>query len=568
MAKMAARSSLALVMLLMAAGCAGPNPSTAARDETQTSAPAAQKTLVMAIQQEPTDFYGFSGSVGFGGVGNVPPIAHDTLVVQDHRGELQPQLAAEPLSLERGTWRVNPDGTMVTTWRLKPNVKWQDGTPFTAEDLVFTVRVRLDPELGIRNNSRMDLVESVSAPAPLSFVVHWSAPYVDANQAIDLDPLAGHLLQETYLHQKEGFLNSPFLSSQFVGLGPYRLVEWQRGSQMIFARFEDYHQGRPPLDRVVVRFIGDANAMVASILSGAVDIVLPRGVGLEAAVEVQQRWAGTGHQVRFDLSESPRQIEIQFRPEVARPRDGLTSLPVRQAFYQAIDRKLLADLFALGMAPPADSWLVPGSALREALEHLVPQYPYDPTRAQQRLAGAGWARGADGVLVHASTGERFETELRVTLPDEQKMMSVVANQWKVLGAQVTETVVPPARASDREYGSTYAGGLFSAGPMQAMVFAGRTHSKDIRSPANRWNGRNRSGYSHPQLDALLDRVAVAIDPAERTTLLGEILRHQFGELIVMPLIWDAVPVLQLKGVKSHPTVSRATTWNFFAFDKE
>ena len=54
---------------------------------------------------------------------------------------------------------------------------------------------------------------------------------------------------------------------------------------------------------------------------------------------MQRRWAGTGNEVRFDVSESPRQIEIQFRPDVARPRDGLTSLPVRRAFYQAIDRQ-------------------------------------------------------------------------------------------------------------------------------------------------------------------------------------------------------------------------------------
>src|SRR5205814_736553 len=152
------------------------------------------------------------------------------------------------------------------------------------------------------------------------------------------------------------------------------------------------YQGRPPLDRVVVRFLADPNAMVANILAGNVDLLLPRGVALDAAVEVQRRWAGTGNEVRFDVSDSPRQIEIQFRLDVARPRDGLTNLPVRHAFYQAIDRKTLANLFALGMAPPADSWLVPGSALRAALEPSIPQFAYEPARAQQLLAGAGWTR--------------------------------------------------------------------------------------------------------------------------------------------------------------------------------
>jgi peptide/nickel transport system substrate-binding protein len=557
---------LAFVLVMTSCSLAGPATPTVPSGGSRPPS-TAEKTLVIGIQQEPTDFYGFAGSFGFGGVANVPPIALDTLVVQNAQGEYQPQLAAEQISLDAGTWRLNPDGTMDTIWKLRPNVRWHDGAPFTADDMVFTVGVRIDPEMAMTSTGRMDLVQSGSAPDPLTFVVHWSAPYANANQALDLDPLAKHLLEETYQNQKTSFANSPLLASQFVGQGPYRLADWQSGSQMTFVRFEDYYQGRPPLDRVVVRFLGDPNAMVANILAGNVDLLLPRGVGLDAAVEVQRRWAGTGNQVRFDVSESPRQIEVQFRPDVARPRDGLTTLPVRRAFYQAIDRRSLAELFAHGMSPPADSWLVPGSALRAALEPTIPQFAYDPASAHQLLAGAGWMRGNDGTLVNASSGERFETELRVTLPDEQKLMSVVANQWKEAGAQIVETVVPPARASDREYGSTYTGGLFSAGPLQAMVFGGRAHSKDLRSPANRWNGRNRSGYSNPVHDDLLDRVTIAIDQTERSTLLSQILKIQMGELVVMPLFWDAVPVLQLQGVRSHPGVGRVTTWNFFDFDK-
>src|SRR5204862_1210199 len=136
----------------------------------------------------------------------------------------------------------------------------------------------------------------------------WSAAYSDANLAPDLEPLPKHLLEDTFLNQKEKFANSPALASQFIGQGPYRLADWQSGSQMIFTRFDDYYQGRPPLDRVTVRFLRDPNAMVASILAGAVDMLLPAGIGLDAAVDVQQRWAGTGNEVRFDLTDSFRQI--------------------------------------------------------------------------------------------------------------------------------------------------------------------------------------------------------------------------------------------------------------------
>ena len=72
---------------------------------------------------------------------------------------------------------------------LRPNIKWHDGQPFTAKDLLFTLAVRKDPDTAIRTVGRLDLVQSASAPDPLTFVMHWSAPYAEANQALDLEPM-------------------------------------------------------------------------------------------------------------------------------------------------------------------------------------------------------------------------------------------------------------------------------------------------------------------------------------------------------------------------------------------
>ena len=539
----------------------------AAPSQGQPSAPVTPKVLTIGILQEPTDFYGFGGSTAFGGVVNVPPIALDTLVVQNDQGQFQPLLAAEQISVERGTWRLNPDGTMDTTWKLRPNLKWHDGAPFTADDLLFTITVRKDPETAIRNFGRLDLVQSASSPDPQTLELHWSAPYADANQALDLEPLPKHLLEETYQQDKANFVKSPLLSTQFVGQGPYRLVEWQSGSHMVFTRFEDYYQGRPPLDRVVVRFLGDQNTMVANILSGAVDLLLPDGIGLDAAAEVQQRWVGTGHQVRFDLLESPWQVEIQRRPEVARPKEGLTNLTVREAFYRAIDRQTLAEVATRGLAPIADSWFPPTSALRPALEPSIPQYPFDPARAAQLLAEAGWMRGADGALVNSGSGERFETELWANQSaDAERITSVVASQWRDIGAQIGQNVIPPSRSSDREYGASYPGGHVNASP-SATFLGDRFRTSQIRSAANRWAAQNRAGYSNPTVDTLLDRVAVTVETTQRTALLAQLVQTQMRDVAAMPLFWVVRPVLQLSGVKSHPAVTSATTWNFFEFDK-
>src|SRR3989441_11425474 len=139
-------------------------------DQQRPTAP--EKTLVIGIQQEPSDFYGFAGSMGFGGVSNVPPIALDTLVVQNPQGEYQPQLATSQISLDDGSWRVNPDGTMDTTWKLRPNLKWHDGTPFTAEDMGFTGSVRTDADTAIPGKARPGLIQSTRAPDPRTVVIH------------------------------------------------------------------------------------------------------------------------------------------------------------------------------------------------------------------------------------------------------------------------------------------------------------------------------------------------------------------------------------------------------------
>jgi peptide/nickel transport system substrate-binding protein len=269
--------------------------------------------------------------------------------------------------------------------------------------------------------------------------------------------------------------------------------------------------------------------------------------------------------VRFDLSDSLEHIEVQFRPEVARPREGVTNLAVRQALYHAIDRQALVDAVTHGLAPIADSWLKPNAALRPELASRIPRFPYDPNRAQQLLTSAGWVRGADGVLVHGSNGERFETELYTSATPQH--LSVVASQWKQLGVVTTETVVPAARSGDREYGAAYLGGYLTLVPVPQLYSGKRLHSTVIRSAATRWIGENRSGYANPRVDALLDRAVATIDPRARASVLGDLVEAEIGDLAIMPLYWEVAPVLQLKGVKSHET-GTVTTWNFFTFDKE
>lgn len=556
-----------LLMLLSACGPVGD------RGQSQSTGPSEatgkRKTLTIGIQREPGDFIGFVGDTVGGGVSHVRPIAHDSLVVENEKAEQVPVLAAEGLSVEKGTWRINADGTMDTIWRLKPNVKWHDGAPFTAADLLFTFTVYKDPETPRTIRGRPDLMQSAAAPDPLTFTVHWSGVFAQADQAEAVDRLLPkHLLEDLHQKDKAAFVNSPHFTTEFIGLGPYRLASWVQGSHMEFTRFEDYHQGRPRFDGVTVRFLGDSNTMVANILSGTLDVVLPDGVDIDAAAEVKRRWEGTDNEVRFDVLDSLANFQAQFRPDVARPSNGAANRTVRQALFHAIDRKALAEVTTGGLAPVADSWFPPGHALRSELEASIPQFPFDPARAQQLLREAGWSRGSDGVLVHGQTGERFETQLWAYQADEERGVLVVSDGWKAVGVSAQPHVIPPNRRSDREYDASFPAFILTSPNSRGFYEDGRWfHSRFSRSAANRWTGTNRAGYENPRADVLLDQLAAAVDPRERIPLHRQFLQEVLTDVGTIPLYWEVVPVLSLGGIKSHKVVKTTATWNFFEWDR-
>lgn len=458
---------------------------------------------------------------------------------------------------------------MDTIWKIRPNVKWHDGAPFTSADLVFAFGVNKQPDFISQTNAiAAKLMQSIEAPDPFTIVVHWSGGYVDANQARGLDPLPKHLLEELYNQvDSTTFTQNPYFTTDFVGNGAYKLAKWELGSFIELTAFDGYYRGRPPIDKIVVRFITDANALAAAILAGEVDTVLPAGVDFDAAIELKSRWEGTGHQVRVDLTGKLEHLEIQHRSEYARPANGFTNLTVRQALYHAIDRDAVRQVQTGGLAPIADSYLSPKSYLRAQLASDIAQFPYDPARAQQLLAGAGWVRGSDGVLASQATGARFETELRADRGGEEKAQAVIAENWKAAGLRIEQAVIPVTQRRDNEYLAT-SPGAYIAHPSDFQFWTGRFHSTNVAAPSNRWAGANRGGYVNPAVDTLLDKLVAAFDERQQVDLHRQLLKEQIATVALMPLWWETESTLMRKGVKGPVFVRNTASWNIFDWDKE
>jgi peptide/nickel transport system substrate-binding protein len=564
---------LAAVLVTLTA-CGPGSGALRAGDGTQAGQvrPSGPKILTIAAQREPSDLGSFTGTSGIRGANTASVIVHASLTSEDEREARQPELAAELPTVDRGTWRLSADGTMETTWRLRPNVKWQDGTAFTSADLMFSFEVYKDAEIPNSRGRGVPLMDSAVAPDPLTFVVRWSKTFAEADAGSEVLPMPRHLLENLYRTDKPAFANARYFTTEFMGLGPYRLTTWETGSHMEFERFDDHFRGRPPLDRVVLRFVTDANTMVANMLSGAVDVVLPPNVDNEVLFEVQRRWEGTGNVARADSTGRFRLMDPQHRAEYARPSNGVTNPAVRQALYHAVDRTTIVEVLTQGLSPTADSWIPPDHWLRPNVENVIPQFPYNPGRAQQLLAGAGWTLGPDGILVHAQTREPFDLVLRLALAGgasagKEREASIIRDNWQDIGVRVQIDTIPPTRTGDRQYEATVPGLSLTGNLAPQTWFTERTHSKSVASDANRWGGGNKAGYANPRVDEILDRLLVTIDRNEQIALHRQLIQEQMGDVALLPLYWESAPIFMLKGV-NHQVVGARTGYRFHEWDKE
>lgn len=562
------RLASVLVLLVLTACSAQTAPRVTQGDTAAAAQPRALKILTLAVPDEPSDTLirelAFRRGGGLTTIGN---IVHNRLVVESDRLVYVPELIREPMSLDNGNWQINADGTMATTWKLHPNVRWHDGTAFSSADLMFTFSVIKDPDVPTAVGAVLRLMQSAAAPDPHTFVVNWSRPFVDADQALGFSqPLARHVLEDAYRGEKAAFTNHPWFTREFVGLGPYRLVRWESGVLMEFTRFDGYFRGRPPLDGVVLRFIADDNTLISNLLAGELDVYPPAGLDPEKAAEAKGRWEGAGHRFGGHISGGLFLLDFQHRPEWARPVHGLAMPQVRRGFYHTIDRSELTQVVTDGLGPVANSWFPPKHRLHAPMEAATPQYAYDPSRAQQILAQAGWVRGSDGVLGHQESKDRFEVQLASRrTAQEEKIARIVSDYWRRVGARVEEAFRTRERSDSELEGLARLPGAIVQTGRYDRLYTDRYHSRNIATPANQWSGRNRGGYANPRVDSILDQLNATIPLEQRIPLHQALLQEKVGEAAIMLLYWEYDPYFVSKSMGGAVA---GEAWNFWEWDKE
>ena len=465
------------------------------------------------------------------------------LTTYNPNDEPVPWLAASLPSLEDGTWKVSDDGRMEVTWKLKPGIKWQDGSPLTSDDLLFSWEVDKDLTTGIASQSIARFVSSATAPDPLTAVFNWSTPSQLGGVAgvREFDILPKHVLEGL---ERKGMADNPFFTdpSVFVGSGPYRPVSWERGRMITLEAFNDYFLGRPHIDQVVFSIIPDPSTALTNVLAGQVDVSF-WAISYEGAKVLQQQWSGTGGTVEMQ-SNNARHILPQFRPDLVAPKD-LLDVRFRKALMYAMDRNEVAETAAAGAARVINSTTYPDSALGKVVEAAAPRHDFDPTQAQALLAEVGWQKGPDGTL--SKNGQKLELSYRLGagLTDGNLIFPVIQQQYRRVGIDFQSSLAPSA---DLEAGATFPGLTFRGLPDNQGGFLSLFNSALIASPQNRWSGLNVEGYSNPAADDLLGRVDRTLRVDDRIAVWADANRLLLEDAAYIPLYNYPFPYIIRAGV--------------------
>jgi peptide/nickel transport system substrate-binding protein len=560
-----------LLIALLLAGCTAPTP----RDSGGQAAPGAGAAVratgptrvTVAIRGEPrTTSTKIDSSPSVPGGADVETMLHAGAALVDAGGKLRPQLAQDVPSVENGHWKVNADGTMETTWRIRPNARWHDGQPITSADLLFTLRVVRDPSVPEFRDAAFESIDAAEATDERTLTVRWKRPYIGADSlfTFSLAPImARHRLEAAFLEDKTTFTQAPAWGAEFVGAGPFRLHEWVRGSYMVIAANPDYVLGRPKLDEIEVRFIEDANTFMANMLAGTVDANLGgRNISLDQAQEIRGQWNG-----RMEIKLASRFVA---QPQYLNPTPAVVSdVRFRRALYQGVDRAQLAESLLPGApATVAHIFLSPSEPEHAEIASAIVKYEYDPRRATQEIEGLGYSRGSDGIFRDGS-GQRLSVEIRTVATDlNQKIMLTLADAWQRIGVAVEPVTVPPQRQRDLPYRATFPAFDMQRQPSQLDTLY-NLYSYESRLPETNFVGRNYSRYMNPQLDGLLDRYFTTVPWGARMEVGRQIAHLITDQVVWIDLFYDAQPVMvssRLKNVVIGGAAGAQDTWNVHEWD--
>ncbi len=460
-------------------------------------------------------------------------------------GKYVPLLAAEIPSRENGG--LSPDGKMVT-WKLKPGVKWSDGTPFTAKDVVFTYQYINDPKTAATTTGDYKTIDKVEAVDDTTVKITfkapeaaWFLPFVNQNGLI----LPQHIFKDGIGDAAKTFP----ANLKPIGTGPYKVTDFKPGDAVSYAINENYRTATGPFfDTVQTKGGGDAPSAARAVLQTG-DYDYAWNLQVDAAVLAQLETGGKGT-VAANNGASTERILINFsdpnkevngeRSQKDTPHPFQTDKGVRNAYALACDKKSIIDLI-YGKS----------GAIGNNLLFNPPQYnstntksEFDLVKANALLDAAGWVKSGQ---YRAKGGVPMKITYSTTVNAvRQKTQQIIKDGLEKIGVQVELKSVDagvffsPGSGGNADSAALlyndiemFTNGNTSPDPFSYME--GLT-TVQIAQKANQWSGNNYMRWSSKDYDAVIEQLKTELDLAKRVELFIKANDIQINDFCQIPLV--------------------------------
>ena len=391
------------------------------------------------------------------------------------------------------SWEISQNG-LVITFRLRQGVKWHDGKPFTAADVLYTYQVTIDPKTPTAYAGDFLKVKKAEALDDFTFRVTYDKPFAPALISWASAILPRHLLSGKDI-TKSGLARHP------IGTGPYKFKEWVAGQKIVLTSNDDYFEGRPYIDGRITRIIPDTATMFLELRA--------QNIGMMGLTPLQYTRQTDNNLFKENFNKY-RYLAFAYTYLGYNLKNPLfADKRVRQAISYAVNKDEIISGVLLGLGKPATGPYKPGTW---AYQDKVKTYNYDPARARDLLKQAGFAdTNGDGVL--EKDGKPFEFEILTNQGNEtrQKCAEIIQRQLKEVGITVKIRIVEwSAFVTDfinkRRFDAVILGWTIPLDPDAYDVWhSSKTAPEQL----------NFVSYKNPEADDMLEKGRSTFDQAQR-----------------------------------------------------
>ena len=437
-------------------------------------------------------------------------------------------------------WETSED-ELEWTFHLRDDVLWHDGEKFTAEDVAYTFNeIALNEKLGANNTSNFRLLKEVQVvdEYTVKFLMEKPVAALPAYLSFNTEIIPKHIFEG-----KDPWELTSFNKEQPVGTGSFKVKSYTSGQSVVLERNEDFYGETALLDEIEYKVLADANTHVAQLLSGELSIFALDDLSAIDRIE-------NAENVSIYARETPRFFWIIANQEEEKYQD----VRVRQAILHSIDRQNIIDTVLKGYGTIADAGIAP--ALKEYYTDDVTRYDFDPERAKELLAEAGW-KDTDGDGIVDKDGKPFTIDFKIGIQGDLEAISQMVQQYLIKAgfdvklnamewnAMVQDVVV------NRNYEVSLNWWRYPADPDLSAYM----HSDSVK-------GYNIPAYKNPELDKLLDAGGQTSDVEERQKIYIEAQKLMAEELPYIFLWYPQEAQVRVDKLKGVPELAFGDALNY------